>query len=106
MMPDFDKKCSVLALEEKMKLDAIDVFENFTGIEVNSMAYRNAEVIPHFPPKYIVGRMVEQPNEILVERHELMSVKLREVTLEWMYSNPTGLFNLSVPEKAYRTSTA
>ena len=43
--------------------------------------------------------------EIAVQEHELVTVKLIEVKNEWMYSNPTGLYNLSVPEKALRIST-
>ena len=34
---------------------------------------------------------------------EQVTVQLLEVTNEWMYSNPTGLFNLSAADKAMRT---
>ena len=34
---------------------------------------------------------------------EQVTVQLLEVTNEWMYSNPTGLFNLSTADKAMRT---
>lgn len=31
-------------------------------------------------------------------------MKLIEVKNEWMYSNPTGMFNLSVPDKPMKNS--
>lgn len=34
---------------------------------------------------------------------EFVSVKLVEVKCEYMYSNPTKFFNLSMPEKMMRT---
>lgn len=36
---------------------------------------------------------------------ELATVILEEVSCEFMYSNPNGLFNLSVPEKCWRNPT-
>ena len=33
----------------------------------------------------------------------MASVSLEEFTAEYMYSNPQGMFNLSAPEKAWRT---
>ena len=63
------------------------------------MAYKNPEVIKHWPPKYIVGRAVGEPVEIAKEEHALVHVKLEEITCEWMYSNPTGNFNLSATHK-------
>ena len=32
-----------------------------------------------------------------------MTVKLFEIRTEWMYSNPTGIFNLSILDKEIRT---
>ena len=79
--------------------------DGYKGMDATFMAYRNPEVIAHFPPQYIVGKQVDEMTEIAVQEHELVTVKLMEVKNEWMYSNPTGLYNLSVPEKALRTST-
>ena len=77
----------------------------FEGMDATFMAYKNDEVIKHFPPQYIVGKQVDEMTEVATKEHELVTVKLLEVKNEWMYSNPTGLYNLSVPEKALRTST-
>ena len=68
------------------------------------MAYKNPEVIKHFPPQYIIGKQVDDLKEIAVEEHELVTVKLYEVKNEWMYSNPTGMFNLSLPDKAVKNA--
>ena len=35
--------------------------------------------------------------EIAVKEHDLVTIRLFEVATEWMYSNPTGRFNLSIP---------
>ena len=72
----------------------------YTGIDTTFMAYKNPEVIKHFPPQYIIGKQVGEPKEIATGAHELVSVKLYEIECEWMFSNPTGNFNLSVPEVA------
>ena len=61
------------------------------------MAYSHPEVIKHWRPQYILGR-VQEDLEILHEvKLEKINVYLQELNVEWMYSNPTGEFNLSVP---------
>lgn len=39
---------------------------------------------------------------MLVEDTDLATITLEEVTCEYMYSNPMGLFNLSLPDKLWR----
>jgi hypothetical protein len=39
---------------------------------------------------------------LLTEENENVIVKLVEIETEWMYSNPTGIFNLSIPDRALR----
>lgn len=52
-----------------------------------------------------MGKQVGEERVILVEENESVAVRLVEVDCEWMFSNPTGMFNLSIPDKAYRTPT-
>lgn len=67
------------------------------------MAWEHEDVVKHWPPKVIVGKQVGEERVILVEENESVAVRLVEVDCEWMFSNPTGLFNLSIPDKAFRT---
>jgi len=76
----------------------------YAGLEGTWMAYKNPEVLPHYPPQYIIGKQVDEAREIAVHEHELVTVRLYEVKNEWMYSNPTGMFNLSLPDKAHKDS--
>ncbi len=39
---------------------------------------------------------------MLTEENESVIVKLVEMEAEWIYSNPTSLFNLSIPDRALR----
>lgn len=66
------------------------------------MGYDHSDVISHYPPQIIVGKQVGQERVLLTEENESVIVRLVEVDCEWMYSNPTGVFNLSVPDKAFR----
>ena len=76
--------------------------EGFKGIKDAFLAYKNEEVIIHFPPQYIVGKQVRGEWVEINKRkeHEKVAVVLYEVVYEWMYSNPTGKFNLSLPHLA------
>jgi hypothetical protein len=66
------------------------------------MGYEHPEVIPHFPPQIIVGKQIGEDKVLMTEENESVIVRLVEIECEWMYSNPTGLFNLSVPDRALR----
>jgi hypothetical protein len=63
----------------------------------------NAEVIKHWPPQLIVGQQVGEEREVARYEDSNVEIRLVEVTCEYMPSNPTGLFNLSLPEKLLRT---
>lgn len=67
------------------------------------MGYEHDDVVPHYPPQIIIGKQVGDERVILVEENESVIVRLIEVDCEWMFSNPTGIFNLSIPDKAFRT---
>lgn len=55
-------------------------------------------VIEHFPPSYIIGAPIEEMNvELATAETDLVEARLLQVTCEWMYGNPTGQFNLSLP---------
>lgn len=64
----------------------------------------NDEVVDHWPPQYIINQPVEEMStEVFVEENDLVTVRMFKVSAEWMYSNPTGLYNLSLPEKKLRS---
>ena len=103
LLEQFEVKCKQFAEEQKAAMEANQ--DGFEGMADTFMAYKNEEVIKHFPPQYIIGKQVDEMTEVAVKEHELVTVKLMEVKNEWMYSNPTGLYNLSIPEKALRTTS-
>lgn len=59
------------------------------------------EVMDHYPPQFIVGQPIEEI-ECYVEEQDLVTVRVFKVTCEYMYGNPTGKYNLSLPEKKLR----
>ena len=63
----------------------------------------NKEVIAHYPPQYIIGKQVGEDRELARYEDDCVVVTVQEICCEFMYSNPTGLFNLSLPEKLMRT---
>lgn len=75
---------------------------DFDGYKSVNMVGSNEEVLDHYPPQFIVGQPVEEV-ECYVEEHELVTVRLFKMTCEYIYGNPTGKFNLSLPEKKLRS---
>lgn len=67
------------------------------------MVGENEEVMDHYPPQYIIGQPVEElTTECYVEETELVTVKMYKLTAEYIWSNPTGKYNLSIPDKKLR----
>lgn len=66
------------------------------------MVGTNEEVMDHYPPQYIVGQPIEEI-ECYVEEQDLITVRMFKITCEYMYGNPTGKYNLSLPEKKLRS---
>ena len=61
------------------------------------------DVLASYPPSYIVGPTTVDPSKTILEKDtEFATISLVEVACEYMYSNPQGQFNLSVPEKMWR----
>ena len=64
----------------------------------------NPEVIRHWPPQWLVGRQLnEEKNFIAKYEDDFCILELLEIDCEWNYSNPTGVFNLSLPDKLMRS---
>lgn len=102
LLEKFEDICKKFAEEEKTQFEAIKETD-FIGFRDTWMAYNHPEVIPHFPPQLIIGKQVgENERVLLTEENENVIVKLVEIETEWMYSNPTGIFNLSIPDRALR----
>jgi hypothetical protein len=69
------------------------------------LAYRNSDVICHFPPQVIIGRQVADDREFLVfDEDPNVRVTIYEIACEYNYSNPTRFFNLSLPHIEARTN--
>lgn len=64
---------------------------------------KNPEVVEHWPPQVIIGKQVGEELEICRYEDDRIQVRLVEISCEYMPSNPTGLFNLSLPNKMFRT---
>lgn len=64
---------------------------------------KNIEVIEHWPPQVVIGKQVGDELEIARFEDDRIQVRLVEITCKYMPSNPTGLYNLSLPSKLYRT---
>lgn len=91
--------------QEAYELQKLQHPEEFEDIEKNWLAYRNKDVIAHFPPQLVVGRQVQEDKEIMVfDEHPNVKVTLIEVACEYNYSNPTGFFNISLPHLEARTT--
>lgn len=78
----------------------------YAGWKNSWMADVHPDVVARFPPSYIVGKKAEgtEDKELLAESDENVEVKLLESEQEYMYSNPTGIFNLSKPDCPFRTA--
>lgn len=61
------------------------------------------DVMASYPPVYIVGPSDASTEQTIMEEEtDWATVTLKEVSCEYMYSNPQGLFNLSCPDKMWR----
>jgi hypothetical protein len=62
-------------------------------------------VIKHWPPQVLVGKSTSTDDKKVLAKFEddYVKVELMEVECEYMYGNPTGVFNLSLPERLMRT---
>lgn len=64
------------------------------------------DVLPSYPPAYLVGPTTDDaPQVLMTQETEMVTVTLEEVSCEYMYSNPQGYFNISVPDKLWRNSS-
>ena len=75
----------------------------FEGFSKQSLHAQAPEVITSYPPTYLVGPLdTEASRVVLTQETEKVTVVLEEFPAEYMYSNPQGKFNLSVPEKQWK----
>ena len=78
--------------------------DSFKEYKEHTLFPQVSDVLPSYPPAYIVGQLLHEPSRIVLEKDsEMATVTLEEVSCEYMYSNPQGMFNLSTPEKLWRT---
>mmetsp|Transcript_389 Transcript_389/g.526 ORF Transcript_389/g.526 Transcript_389/m.526 type:complete len:219 (-) Transcript_389:276-932(-) len=76
----------------------------FVGFADHTLLKDDSSVIASYPPTYLVGPIASEvePKVLLTKDTELATITIEEVTCEYMYSNPQGLFNLSLPDKMWR----
>jgi hypothetical protein len=84
-------------------LREIEQTDEFVEVQKSWLPLETTEVIMHYPPQYIIGKQVNDDREIARYENEHVLVTVQEIDCEYMYSNPTGLFNLSLPDKLMRT---
>jgi len=59
--------------------------------------------LKHWPPLYIVGKQIGLNKECIAQyEDELCKVELMNIKCDWNYSNPTGMYNLSLPDTSCR----
>jgi len=84
----------------KAKIEEADFAETLLG---KNWMVHHPEVSVDWPPQYIVGKQVSDAKRAIAQyEDEFCKLELMELQCEWNYSNPTGMFNLSLPEKLYR----
>jgi hypothetical protein len=81
-----------------------EIKTGFEGCDASWMAPTHSEVMDHWPPEYIIGPEINDEKVIENYEDDFVQVKLMEVQNEYMYSNPTGMFNLSLPNAGIRMS--
>ena len=90
--------------EEEELMAKLKAEGGFKGLDESWLAYKHPDVMPHFPPSLIIGKQVEEEKVIKEVEDSLVKVTLSEITCEYNYSNPTRIFNLSLPHIDLRTS--
>jgi hypothetical protein len=79
--------------------------KEFEEVEKDWLAYKNPDIIRHFPPRIIIGRQVVDDKEFLIyDEDPNVKVSIYEIACEYNYSNPTGIFNISIPHIEAKTS--
>lgn len=88
--------------EQSIKAKIAEEGFNETQLGKNWMV-NHPEVCKDWPPQYIIGKQVtDAKRPVALYEDEFCKLELMELQCEWNYSNPTGMFNLSLPDKLYR----
>ena len=87
-----------------MRADAVNDKDHFNSVRNQWFPLKTNEIILHYPPQYVIGKQTnDQERELARFENEHVLVTVQEVECEYMYSNPTGFFNTSLPDKMMRT---
>jgi hypothetical protein len=105
VMDKFREKMCSLAEESLAPLEE-EIKTGFANCGISWMAPDHPEVLAHWPPAYILGQEVGEEKVIDSYEDDSIQVRLLEVESEYMYSNPTGMYNLSLPEIGVRLSSS
>lgn len=103
ILPLFKEKCAKYELKWRSERAAANP-EDFDGWKKVCMAGQNEEVIDHYPPQYIIGQALSDArgDPVAEFENEAVVVRMFKVEVEYMYGNPTGLYNLSLPDRKLR----
>ena len=99
-LPTLNEKCANLRAKWIQARETASP-EDFDGYKSVNMVGTHEEVMDHYPPQVIIGQPIEEI-ECYVEEQDMVTVRMFKVTSEYMYGNPTGKYNLSLPEKKLR----
>ena len=76
---------------------------DFEGYQESCLIGKEKDVIDHWPPQYIVGTPTGDMEVVLAQEIEnVVRVSLVKLTCQYAYSNPTGMFNLSITDRKWK----
>lgn len=77
---------------------------DFEDYQQASLIGKDADVVDHYPPQYIVGTPVDEPEVILAQEIEnVIRVSMVKMTCQYAYSNPTNLYNLTITDRKLKS---
>ena len=102
----FSEKVELFHQEEKARYEDVIVGgKEFKDCLQDWWAFSHEDAIPHYPPQLVIGRQTFEENEVLVfDEDPLVTVTVFEQLNDYNYSNPTSMFNLSLPHLEVRAN--
>jgi hypothetical protein len=107
LLDSFEQFIERFVLEDKERYQKEVVNgDSFKGLEQEWLGNgQNPDVAWHYPPQLIIGKQVVEDKEVFVyDENPNVRVVVYEIACQWSYSNPTALFNVSIPHIELRTN--
>lgn len=99
LQPLFDKLLKEQMDRMKKALEDKKEYSNMADMKWPALSDTTGEIIPHFPPQLIIGKLTTA--EELYFTHDddpCVSLEFKQVSGEYAYGAPTGMFNLTIPD--------